>query len=105
MYMQQHVEGNCHRCFVTDMSMTGLYMERPISSYVRHSSAVQLEIPLPDGGREPLWARGEIVYDCFDALFHGTAVRFEPMSKEDRVRLSNFLSESRNGQPTQSALA
>lgn len=98
MSLQQHVEGDSHQCTVTDISMTGLYMERPISSYVRHSSTVQLEIPLPDGGREPVWARGEIVYDCFDALFHGTAVRFEAMAARDRARLSNFLNGSREAQ-------
>ena len=51
-------------------------MERPIDSFVRHSAEVQLEIPLPDGQREPIWASAEVVYDCFDSLFHGTAVRF-----------------------------
>ena len=75
VYLSQHVEGQTHRCFTTDLSSGGLYMERPIGSFVRHSAAVQLEIPLPGDGGEPLWASAEVVYDCFDALFHGTAVR------------------------------
>jgi PilZ domain len=97
VYLEQHVEGQSHRCFTSDLSLTGLYMERPIGSFVRHSAKVQLEIPLPDGEGEPVWASGEVVYDCFNALFHGTAVRFEAMGDHDRQRLSAFLAK---GEPT-----
>jgi hypothetical protein len=93
VYLEQHVEGQSHRCFTSDLSLTGLYMERPIGSFVRHSARVQLEIPLPDGESEPVWASGEVVYDCFNALFHGTAVRFEAMGDRDRRRLSAFLAK------------
>lgn len=88
--VQQHVEGQTHCCTATSLSLSGLYMERPIASFVRHSAEVQLEIPLPDGA-EPLWARAEIVYDCFRAQFHGSAVRFKQMSVRDRSRLQTFL--------------
>jgi hypothetical protein len=97
VYLEQHVEGQSHRCFTSDLSLTGLYMERPIGSFVRHSAKVQLEIPLPDGESEPVWASGEIVYDCFNALFHGTAVRFEAMGDHDRRRLSAFLAKGESG--------
>jgi hypothetical protein len=90
VYLSQYVEGDTHRCFVTDLSSGGLYMERPIGSFVRRSANVQLEIPLPDSG-EPIWVSGEIVYDCFDALFHGSAVRFTNMSMFDQARLRAFL--------------
>jgi hypothetical protein len=93
VYLEQHVEGQSHRCFTSDLSLTGLYMERPIGSFVRHSAKVQLEIPLPDGQSEPVWASGEVVYDCFNALFHGTAVRFEAIGDHDRQRLSAFLAK------------
>lgn len=69
-------------------------MERPIASFVRHSAAIQLEIPLPDGQPEPLWASAEVVYDCFDALFHGTAVRFTGLGSQDQARLDAFLSQN-----------
>ena len=92
VFLEQHIEGQSHRCCMSDLSLTGLYMERPISSFVRHSTKVQLEIPLPDGEGAPVWASAEVVYDCFDAEFHGTAVRFESMGDHDRRRLSAFLS-------------
>ena len=88
--VQQHVEGQTHCCTATNVSLSGLYMERPIASFVRHSAEVELEIPLPDGA-EPLRARAEIVYDCLRAQFHGSAVRFKHMSMRDRSRLQTFL--------------
>lgn len=89
--VEQHVEGQTHRCLASNLSLTGLYIERPLSSFVRHSAMVEIEIPIPDGG-EPLWASAEIVYDCFSALLHGSALRFLSMSPRDRARLAAFLS-------------
>ena len=72
-------------------------MERPIESFVRHSADVQLEIPVPDGEAEPVVASAEVVYDCFNALFHGTAVRFKGLSTRDAARLSRWLEASASG--------
>jgi hypothetical protein len=94
VYLSQYVDGETHRCFVTNLSSTGLYMERPMGSFLRTSAQVQLEIPLPDREDESIWASAEIVYDCFDALFHGTAVRFVAMTERDRARLSSFIATS-----------
>jgi hypothetical protein len=94
VYLQQHVEGQTHRCFTSNLSTSGLYMERPLGSFVRHSASIQLEIPLDDGESEPVWASAEVVYDCFDALFHGTAVRFTALGGRDRARLDAFLARS-----------
>lgn len=69
-------------------------MERPIESFVRHSADVQLQIPIPDGVDEPVVANAEVVYDCFNALFHGTAVRFKSLSARDEKRLSRWLEQS-----------
>ena len=88
--LSQHIEGETHRCVVTDLSTGGLYMERPMGSFLRRSAQVQLEIPLPDAG-DAIWASAEIVYDCFDSLNHGTAVRFTAMTERDRARLSRVL--------------
>jgi hypothetical protein len=94
VYLSQYVDGETHRCFVTNLSADGLYMERPMGSFLRTSSKVQLEIPLPDQEDDSIWASAEIVYDSFDALFHGTAVRFVAMSERDRARLSTFIAGS-----------
>ncbi|HEX5657492.1 MAG TPA: PilZ domain-containing protein [Polyangiales bacterium] len=89
--VEQHVEGQTHRCLASNLSLSGLFMERPLSSFVRHSADVEVQIPIPDG-EDPLWASAEIVYDCFSALLHGSALRFKSMSPRDRARLAAFLS-------------
>ena len=92
-YVEQIVGEAPHRCFTTDLSPVGLYMERVAAPLQRSSSTVQLEIPLPHTG-DAIWARGEVVYDRFDALFHGTAVRFTGMARPHRLLLSEWLSET-----------
>jgi hypothetical protein len=60
----------------------------------RSSAIVQLEIPLPEAG-ETLWAKGEVVYDRFDSLFHGTAIRFASMARAHQRMLREWLWETR----------
>ena len=91
VHVEQHVEGRSHHCFATCLSLTGLFMQRPIGTFVRHSASTTLAIRLPDGDGEPVWASAEVVYDCFDARFHGSALRFTAMSERDRARLHSFL--------------
>jgi PilZ domain len=103
--VEQHVEGQRHVCRATDLSLTGMYMQRPIGSFVRHSATTTLAIRLPDGDSDPLWASAEVVYDCFDAQFHGSAVRFTAMSERDRARLGTFLRGPTDGPNRSSAHA
>jgi hypothetical protein len=92
-YVDQIVEDDPFRCFTTDLSAIGLYMERLVEPLRRCSSVVQLEIPLPETS-DSIWAKGEVVYDRFDALFHGTAVRFTGMARTHQRMLREWLRES-----------
>jgi hypothetical protein len=92
-YVDQIVGEDPHRCFTTDLSATGVYMERLVEPLQRSSSLVQLEIPLPQTG-DSIWAKGEVIYDRFDALFHGTAVRFTGMARFHQRLLREWLRES-----------
>jgi hypothetical protein len=89
-YVDQIVGEDPHRCFTTDLSAIGLYMERLAEPLQRNSSVVQLEIPLPQTG-DSIWAKGEVIYDRFDALFHGTAVRFTGMARSHQRLLREWL--------------
>jgi hypothetical protein len=94
-YVDQIVGDDTHRCFTTDLSALGIFLERVVDEPLRRSSnIVQLEIPLPEAG-ETLWAKGEVVYDRFDALFHGTAIRFAGMARSHQRLLREWLWESR----------
>lgn len=94
VHVEQHVEGQSHHCHATCLSLTGLFMQRPLGTFVRHSATTTLAIRLPDGQGDPLWASAEVVYDCFDARYHGSALRFTAMSERDRARLHSFLSSA-----------
>lgn len=91
-YLNQLVDDRPERCFTTSLSANGLYMERVLSPLERKRDTVQVEIPLP-GQRDSLWARGRVVYDCFDNLFHGTAVRFTAMPSLHRRVLREWLAD------------
>jgi len=94
IYVEQHVDDVDHRCFATSLSRTGIYIERISGDFRRPSEEVNLELPLP--GRDgALWIKGRVVYDCIDPLFHGTAIEFEWMSREDQKALNAWLSAAR----------
>lgn len=88
--IEQIVDEAEHPCRATNVSRTGLYMERPVSALARRSNVVQIAITLP-GTADTLWAKAEVVYDCFDAALHGTAVRFTEMAAPDRSALERWL--------------
>jgi hypothetical protein len=67
-------------------------MERVAGPIERRSSLVQLEIPLPTTS-DSIWVKAEVIYDRFDALFHGTAVRFTGMARPHLRLLRDWLRE------------
>ena len=92
-YVEQIIEEDAHRCFTSDLSAIGMYMERLATPLWRQSAVVQIEIPLPDTS-DSLWAKAEVVYDRMDTLFHGTAVRFTGMARSHQRLLREWLRES-----------
>jgi len=89
-YVDQVVGNDLHRCFTTDLSSLGIFVERVAEPLRRSSSIVQLEIPLPEVN-ETLWAKGEVVYDRIDSLFHGSAIRFAGMARAHERMLRDWL--------------
>jgi hypothetical protein len=96
-YVRQIIGDEPHRCFTTDLSAIGLYAERLVEPFERNSSAVQVELPLPDTS-DAIWAKGEVVYDNFDSLFHGTAIRFTAMARKHQRILRDWLREAHRAQ-------
>ncbi|MDD9935382.1 MAG: PilZ domain-containing protein [Myxococcales bacterium] len=93
-YVDQIVGDAPHRCFTTDLSSIGLYMERLAAGMQRPTSIVQMEIQLPRTS-DSIWACGEVVYDRLDSLFHGTAVRFTGMARKHQRLIREWLREAR----------
>ena len=92
-YVDQFVNDEPFRCYTTDLSTIGLYMERPVQAINRSSKFVQLEIKLPRSS-DSIWALGEVIYDRLDSIFHGTAVCFTAMARTHRRQLCEWLHES-----------
>ena len=92
-YVDQFVNDEPFRCFTTDLSAIGMYMERPVQAINRSSKIVQLEIKLPRSS-DSIWTVGEVIYDRLDSIFHGTAVSFTAMARAHRRWLCEWLHES-----------
>lgn len=88
--VEQRVGRHTHRSFASDLSLSGLYMERPLDVFVRDRATIELAVWLTEDA-EPVRAEAEIVYDHVGFAVHGTAVRFTRMSARDRARLGAFL--------------
>ena len=96
-YVDQFINDEPFRCFTTDLSSIGLYMERPVQPINRASKFIQLEIALPHSS-DSIWAVGEVIYDRLDSLFHGTAVCFQAMAQAHRRFLCEWLHESQRSE-------
>ena len=70
-YVDQFVNDQTHRCFTTDLSAVGMYMERLIEPIDRASKVVQLEILLPTAG-DSIWACGRREGIGGPLYWHGT---------------------------------
>lgn len=92
-YVDQFVNDEPYRCFTTDLTSIGMYMERPVQPINRSSKYVQLEIKLPRSS-DSIWALGEVIYDRLGSLFHGTAVSFSAMASSQRRHLHEWLLDS-----------
>ena len=76
---------------VSNLSATGLHACHAVAPLARSSRAIQLELTLP-GSDEPLWVKGEVVYDMIGPCYHGTGIRFVAMAPSHRRSLASWIS-------------
>jgi hypothetical protein len=97
MFMNEYVQDRAHRALTVNISETGLYVNKVVSSISRPSRVVGLEFELPGTG-ETIWARGEICYDSLDDYFHGQGIRFAAMPRMHARMLRDYCIEKRRAQ-------
>jgi hypothetical protein len=96
-----------HRGLTTNVSPTGLYLDRVFGAGLdrlqlgREERQVQLEFELPNTS-ESIWALGEICHDDVGmdrkvTMLHGTGVRFTAMAKKHERLLEDYVYEHRRG--------
>lgn len=79
IFLNEYVQDRPHRALTVNISETGLYANRMLTSLSRATRVIGLEFELP-GTTETIWARGEICYDTLDEYFHGQGIRFAGMA-------------------------
>lgn len=91
-YVDQYIDDEAYRCFTSNLSEGGLYMERVLSPLHRTQPIVQLDVSLP-GCTDTIWASGQVMHDHMHGLFHGSAVRFVAMAQKHKRLLRDYLLE------------
>jgi hypothetical protein len=62
MFLNQYVRDQPYRALATNLSTTGLFLQKLAMPYTRHAPSVGLEFELPGTG-EIIWAKGELAFD------------------------------------------
>lgn len=94
IYLTQYIADRGFRCFTTNLSESGVFVNRLVEPIERRTRIVQVEIPIAEAS-ESLWIKGEVAYDTLDPLFHGTGVRFVAMASKHQRLLREYLEEQR----------
>ena len=89
IYLTQYVDDEPHRCFTVNLSASGLYVNKLVDGIWRRTSVVQVELPLPGG--DTIWARGNVMYDGFDAYFHSMGIRLDAMARRHQRMLDEYV--------------
>jgi hypothetical protein len=89
-YAEIRHQNQSQRWFINDLSQSGAYLERVSDGGPPPHGHLELSIQIP-GQAEALHIQAETVYECTDALFSGSALRFRGMSSSHRGILHSWL--------------
>jgi PilZ domain len=96
IFLTEYVDDEPHRAITTNVSPTGLYVNRVHKPrwFARDSRFVQVELTLP-GTSDSIWARGEIRYDelGLPELVHGTGIALTAIARGHAKLLRDFVME------------
>ncbi|MCA9668825.1 MAG: PilZ domain-containing protein [Myxococcales bacterium] len=98
LVVREMIEDQPRQCLSLDASEDGIYLSRLAGQrgapHDQMRRDVQLELEIP-GHDEVIWARGEVMYDRFDAYFHGSGVRLADMASTHRRILRDYIAQQR----------
>ncbi len=98
LFLTEYVDERPHRGVTTNISPTGLYVNRVSRPrwFARDSRFVQLELLLP-GTSDTIWAHGEIRRDELDAeLVHGAGIEIVGIARgHQRLRRDYVVEQQR----------
>ena len=108
LFLNEYVADRLHRVVTTNVSPTGLFVNRVFAAghrrlqFGREERVVQLEFALP-GTSDTIWASGEVRYDELglaarsgdEAMVHGTGIQFVSIARGHTRLLRDFVFEKR----------
>ncbi|HZS38072.1 MAG TPA: PilZ domain-containing protein [Polyangia bacterium] len=104
VFLTEYVDEQPHRGVTSNISPTGLYVNRVRQPrwFARDHRFVQLELPLP-GTSDTIWARGQIRRDEleFPELVHGTGIEIVDIARGHARMLRDWVIEQQRQRLTQ----
>lgn len=99
MFLNQYVDDNPMRGLASNLSHTGLYLQKLADRQTRWGarpspSVVGLEFELPGTG-EIIWASAESRFDLSGDYFQVSGLRFVGMARKHERLLRDFVTEKR----------
>jgi hypothetical protein len=90
MFLNQYVREQPYRALATNLSPTGLFLQKLVMPTTRHAPSVGLEFELPGTG-EVIWAGAECRFDAVGSDFHLTGLRFTAMARKHERLIRDYV--------------
>jgi hypothetical protein len=94
LYLNEYVKDREYRALATDISESGLAIQKLTEPVVPHSGVVGIELELP-GTSELIWAAAEPRFDAVGTDFHVSGLRFRGMALKHQRLLRDYVRERR----------
>jgi hypothetical protein len=92
MFLNQYVREQPYRALATNLSPTGLFLQKLAMPMTRHAPSVGLEFELPGTG-EIIWAGAECRFNSVGSDFHLTGLRFTAMAQKHERLIRDYVRE------------
>jgi len=94
LYLNEYIKDREFRALATDISESGLALQRLTEPVVTHAPVVGIELELP-GTSELIWAAAEPRFDSIGTDFHVSGLRFRGMARKHQRLLRDYVRERR----------
>jgi hypothetical protein len=84
------VSENPFAASIVNVSDTGIYTVKPVTSGMRGPRLIQLEIPIPEAS-DSVWATGEIVFEAVSSRTVGAGILFRTMARAHRRMIADLV--------------
>src|SRR5260370_28187159 len=94
LYLNEYIKDREYRALATDISESGLSIQKLTERVVPHAAVVGVELELP-GTSELIWAAAEPRFDAIGSDFHVSGLRFRGMARKHQRLLRDYVRERR----------